>query len=1040
MNDFSFPHSLLGPHRQSNRLLRLHTPLAPDLLLAERVQIDERIGPCADDSGTPGAGHSGCRLDITALSPDTHLELKALLGQPVLLELLTQDSRTELRPWHGHVTDAALLGSDGGLARYRLVVQPWMAFLAHRTDSRVFQGLSVPAIIDTVFAGYSGQGRLAPAWRWDLADASVYPERSLCIQYQESDLAFVQRLMLEEGLFGWWEHSGAPDTPDLGLHEFVIADHNGALTDNPQPRVRYTQSHVSLPVDSLTRWQRARSVQAGALTLASRDVRSLSLRDCAEAAIEGGPGELALHDVPGTYAYESRTQGERLARVQMQAIEAHRERVRASGPWRRAAVATRFTLTDHPVHDGSDAARDGFVILGVEHRARNNLSADQQAAIDALLGAPEREPGSPGANASDEPLHECHLLAQPARLAVRACALDERALPDARLCPRPLLRGVQTAVVVGCAEPLHTERDHRIKVQFHWQRGSRSSHRLDSPEAERAPASDGSYTWVRVAEQAAGANWGSVFTPRLGQEVLVAFSGGDIDRPVVLGSLYNGRGVANAQGNQVLTGAATSVGSAPAWFPGSAPQGRWPAHAHNQVLTGYKSQELAASASGLAGCNQLVFDDTAGQGRVELSSTSARTRLQLGHLRHQIDNRRLNTRGHGLDLASAAWGAVRAGRGLLVSAWRLPPSTHTARALDAHAAITTLDEATALTHTLARSAQVHRARLSGEPELAAEPPKPDAAPGAPLLPAQRGQHASLASLRTTDTTEGASGDAQSVGGGHGCVDAWARPDLLATAPAGITAHTPASATLTSAATTSCTTTGHSHTLAQRHLASASAHGLMLYTYGQRAPSNTGPGTSPITPTGIAIHAASGNWQSQSQSAPTRIAAQRRVRISSTRGKVTLAAPNHVLLAAAGAAIHMHGGAITCTGPGSIYFKASLKVFNSPGARVAYAFADLPKPGEIPPNRLVVTHLYHDNDPVQGADYEATFSDGSTRTGRTSRAGTVTLEDVPPGAVNIRFGPDCRPYTPVPPDPNPDHRPALGTGDWDALAAKHGEPQ
>ncbi|MCK6519775.1 hypothetical protein L6R46_32545, partial [Myxococcota bacterium] len=75
--------------------------------------------------------------------------------------------------------------------------------------------------------------------------------------------------------------------------------------------------------------------------------------------------------------------------------------------------------------------------------------------------------------------------------------------------------------------------------------------------------------------------------------------------------------------------------------------------------------------------------------------------------------------------------------------------------------------------------------------------------------------------------------------------------------------------------------------------------------------------------------------------------------------------------AAGAAIHMHGGAITCTGPGSIYFKASLKIFNSPGARVAYAFADLPKPGEIPPNRLVVTHLYHDNDPVQGADYEAT---------------------------------------------------------------------
>jgi type VI secretion system secreted protein VgrG len=119
--------------------------------------------------------------------------------------------------------------------------------------------------------------------------------------------------------------------------------------------------------------------------------------------------------------------------------------------------------------------------------------------------------------------------------------------------PRPSLHGVQTAVVVGTASQpggahIHTDRDHRIKVQFHWQRGGNASHRLShSTGDDNAPASDASGTWVRVAQSVAGANWGAVFTPRLGQEVLVQFVAGDIDRPVVVGVVYNGQGSADAQ-------------------------------------------------------------------------------------------------------------------------------------------------------------------------------------------------------------------------------------------------------------------------------------------------------------------------------------------------------------------------------------------------------------------------------------------------------------------------------------------------------------
>ena len=178
-----------------------------------------------------------------------------------------------LCPSRGHVTAVALEGSDGGLARYRLVMEPWLAFLGHRQDSWVFLDKTVVQIIDEVLADYQGQGRLAPAWRWDLADASVYPQRSLCTQYQETDLAFVQRLLREEGLFGWFEHSVAADDDSLGRHCFVIADHNGAFSPNAQATVRYTQAGASFSEDSLVRWQRMARVQAARLALASPDYR-----------------------------------------------------------------------------------------------------------------------------------------------------------------------------------------------------------------------------------------------------------------------------------------------------------------------------------------------------------------------------------------------------------------------------------------------------------------------------------------------------------------------------------------------------------------------------------------------------------------------------------------------------------------------------------------------------------------------------------------------------------------------------------------------
>ncbi|WP_043581340.1 type VI secretion system Vgr family protein, partial [Chromobacterium subtsugae] len=163
---------------------------------------------------------------------------------------------------------------------------------------------------------------------------------------------------------------------------------------------------------------------------------------------------------------------------------------------------------------------------------------------------------------------------------------------------KPTSLGVQTATVVGPAgEEVHTDAQGRIKVQFHWQRP-------DEHPTIGAGMDDTSSCWLRVAMPSAGAGWGHQFIPRIGQEVLVDFIEGDIDRPVITGVLYNG---------SHPTPDFSSAGSLPA----------------NKTLSGIKSKEHQGG-----GYNELLFDDTPGEVRAKLSSEAGKTQLNQGYLAH----------------------------------------------------------------------------------------------------------------------------------------------------------------------------------------------------------------------------------------------------------------------------------------------------------------------------------------------------------------------------------------------------------------------
>lgn len=875
--------ALLQPLAQTDRLLRLHTPLGPDVLVAEAMHGWESL-----DAG-------GFAFEITALSGDAHLSLEQLLGKPALLELLCADSRTALRPFHGHVTACQLLGANGGLARYRLRLEPWLSFLRLRTDSFVFHDMSVVEIIDHLFEGHRGPGSLVPAWRWELADASVYRQRSACTQYQESDHAFVHRLLAEEGLFYRFEHSAAVGEDALGTHKMVIADSVEAFGDLPGVPVRFHRAEATEREDSITQWHTTRRLGVGRVMRGSWDYRAHQWREV-HAETDSAHGLAIDSDPSGPYTWPDFQTGERLARQHAEALQVAQYQVVGGGSWRRLAPGLRFTLVGH--HQFSDAEAGSHVCLRVQHVARNNLGDELHASVAQHLGAPKPLLQLPevlsGLGGSDAlvPAEEVdsyrnRFIALPSARPYRPATHDGH---GERLHPHPQVHGVQSAIVVGAGAPVHTDRDHRVLVQFPWQRGSQVSSRLEHPRGDdNAPghAQAGSaQAWVRVVTPVAGPNFGTNFIPRVGQEVLVAFLEGNIDRPVVIGAAYNGRGYEDAQHNEVTNGPAGATGNASAWFSGNG---------HPAVLSGFKSQALASSDTGDGDFQQLVFDDTPGQARIELSTTRTEAALVMGHLKKQRDNRREDDLGFGLSLHTEAQGALRAGSGLLLS------SSRGHQQLSAEVARGQITQGRSLIDSLGQTASAQDAALEGEPDTL------------PVSESLQGVGEALTSTH---------GQNDSAGGGS--APAFSEPLLVAESAAGLAALTPASQVWVSGTHTALSAQQDIDWISQGSAVLSAGGGVSVFTHGTA----TAP-QKPNQETGIALHAASGKVSVQAQGNTASVRSKETLTLASHQANATLTAATHLLMTAAGAYFKLDGENIELGAPGAIDFKAARKELTGP---------------------------------------------------------------------------------------------------------------
>ncbi len=899
---------------QNNRILQLTTPLGPDKLAAECLRGEESVSRPYE-------------LTVTALSGDAAIPLKSLIGQPVLLELMTATSYDAPRPFHGHVTGARMLGADGGLSRYELTIGPWYAFMAMGRDSRVFQDKTVFDILDALFTDWQNPGKLVPEWRYDIADRSIYPKRSLTCQYQESNQAFAERLMREEGLFYYFEHTGDASSASLGSHTLVIADHNGSFQPNPTPTIRFTQPGAVMKEDAMDRWRSALRWIPGGIDMDSWDYRSNGMRRVSAVGSTGDASAPLRRDTPGAYAYTSREHGQRIADRQLEALQATQEVFTGAGTVRTLIPGTTFSLQGQAVLNAGDDSERNFVVLRVVHLAHNNLSTNIQDAVQRALGISAlaelvtKEQGSSlhavGTAMGERPLYRNRIDAIRSNVPYRSFDDEGHGLV---LRPKPTIKGQQTAIVVGPpGAVIHTDRDHRIKVQFHWQRGEQSHSRLAHPMPDGhsgAPADDSTGTWMRISTPmapVAGANWGSVAVPRVGSEVLIDFIDGDIDRPVAIGSVYNGRGATDAQNNNVNAGAGVSTGNAPAWFPG---EGN--AHAHAAVLSGLKSQAMQASQTGAGAYSQLVFDDTPGEPRVSLqrhaSAHEGTDELNLGHLRHQTDNQRLQTAGFGAELKTAHGAALRAGQGMLLSSDARQNAT--SHQLDSREAQKQIEESLELQTTLADTAQKQNAKLKDEPAPA--------------------ELTALAQMKhTIDVVQATSAGGSAGDGGQGQATAYSEPHLQLSSPAGIAATTPASAIIVAGATTSITAGQDINLAAQGNAFNLVKNGISLFTYGKAESPE-----KPNQETGIKLHAATGKVSVQSQADATKITADKAITVASVTKTVTVGAKEHVMLTVQGAYLKLEGGNIMIHGPGKMTFKAGMKELTGPAS--ASSTVEMPK--------------------------------------------------------------------------------------------------
>lgn len=437
------------------------------------------------------------RFELELLCDDMDLKLDDQVGSGITVSFVM---RNQTRYLHGLVSQMSYAGTLGQQARYIAILRPRLWFLGHSSGNRVFQKKTVPDIVKQVFGDH---GHSAYSTRL----SASYRTREYCVQYGETDFDFVSRLLEEEGIYYYFEHKD-------GQHTLVLTDsysgHSAAAEYNEVEF--FPPGSANTEIDHVSDWECAHRVETQKYKLASYDYEKPSTALAGDATIKRDHALSGLRRYDYGQLYPEKKDGDSLAKVRVQEQQVSYAVASATSNVRGLGAGMLFNLKDHPRKDQNAE----YLVIGAAYDIDNS----------------EMESG----RATSDPEFRCSFDAITAKTPFR----------PARVTPKSIVRGPQTAVVVGPSkEEIWTDKLGRVKVQFHWD--------------EVGKKDENSSCWVRVSTALAGQNWGFVAIPRIGQEVIVDFLEGDPDQPIITGSVYNeaNKPPYDLPGNQTQSGLKT---------------------------------------------------------------------------------------------------------------------------------------------------------------------------------------------------------------------------------------------------------------------------------------------------------------------------------------------------------------------------------------------------------------------------------------------------------------------------------------------------
>ena len=457
----------MADYTQENRRLAINTPLGVDVLLLTDFEAEEEFSRLFS-------------FQLRMLSEQDEIVPADLVGQNVTITCLDADD--EPRYFNGYVREFSNQGHGDRGTIYTAHIVPGLWFLTRRRNCRMFQEMSVVEILQEVFdtAGLTD---------YDLAGVQgSYDTLEYCVQYEETDFAFVSRLMEEFGIFYFFTHED-------GKHTLMLADSTSAYQPAKHDTARFAGplSFDELN-DNLTAWTHRYEYRSGKIAVADFNFKKpeAPIRSRERTVVDLTDNKNhELYSYPGRYT--ERAQGDQVARIRMEAEETDHNQVVGASKLRSFAPGFTFSIEDH--HQQAEVGKS-YVLTKVIHQVNAGSYVSGGA-------TPEGYGNTFTCIPADVPFR------------------PERVTPKARV------EGPQTAIIVGPpGEDIYTDEFGRVKVKFHWDR----TEHMD----------DKSSCWVRVSQTWAGKGWGAMHIPRIGQEVIIEFLEGDPDRPIITGRVYNG--------------------------------------------------------------------------------------------------------------------------------------------------------------------------------------------------------------------------------------------------------------------------------------------------------------------------------------------------------------------------------------------------------------------------------------------------------------------------------------------------------------------